>query len=406
MFARRRYALIGLTVASILLLATLWALTTIRQVYLLRGNFSIGVTCGRIDCVIMWGSQSTIDSFLRPMVWENKSFLDSLYRVRPRLSRKEYLGKGLITMVPDSEQPWLDFLALDWPRVSRSVSNDYCGPEILMRTGSRSIDQAVPNDATILTIACPLSFPLLAGAGMLVFLVATKRSTASNALSSTFLKGDQPRTEVNQAPRIRVQSIRASILILISVVLLVSILHHLLIRRASIPAPKPIEQESLMENLPKLIGSPEFKECINLALSYLIKHDRESAELICKYSGFISENKRTCMIAFTDPPTIFISKRTACGSCTWCARTLVHEAWHSKLYNDFLKRNHGMAVPDDVWTGPQCEVLCNERGLQCLIRISASDHEIECARRKLYTSDIDLNNDGKIDDDEYFLADW
>jgi hypothetical protein len=63
---------------------------------------------------------------------------------------------------------------------------------------------------------------------------------------------------------------------------------------------------------------------------------------------------------------------------TWCAATIAHDSFHSKLYHDYLKA-HGQ-VPDDVWTGIAAEQQCMKHQLAVMEHIGAAKSEIDYAK--------------------------
>ena len=95
------------------------------------------------------------------------------------------------------------------------------------------------------------------------------------------------------------------------------------------------------------------------------------------------------MWAYKTPPTYEISDSTAFYSLTWCAATIAHDSFHSKLYHDHLKAK-GSPVPDSVWTGKEAERQCMEHQLLVMEHIGASKREIDHAKKQTdghYTED-------------------
>ena len=73
---------------------------------------------------------------------------------------------------------------------------------------------------------------------------------------------------------------------------------------------------------------------------------------------------------------------TAFYSLTWCAATIAHDSFHSKLYHDYQKTHKGKAntVPDSVWTGTAAEKLCMSHQISVMQRLGAPQREIDYAK--------------------------
>jgi hypothetical protein len=87
------------------------------------------------------------------------------------------------------------------------------------------------------------------------------------------------------------------------------------------------------------------------------------------------------MWAYKTPPTYEMSDTTALYSLTWCAATIAHDSFHSKLYHDYLKMHSGH-VPDAVWTGTAAERKCVKHQLAVMKRIGATQWEIDYVKKE------------------------
>jgi hypothetical protein len=76
-----------------------------------------------------------------------------------------------------------------------------------------------------------------------------------------------------------------------------------------------------------------------------------------------------------------VSDTTAFYSITWCAATVAHDSFHSKLYHDYHKTHSG-SVPDAVWTGRAAERKCMKHQLSVMERIGATRSEIDYATKQ------------------------
>lgn len=98
-----------------------------------------------------------------------------------------------------------------------------------------------------------------------------------------------------------------------------------------------------------------------------ISRTTEAVTLLCnsksfggvkKYVGRIKESERSGMRAYDKPPTYEVGESTSTANVIWYASTIAHDTYHSKLYHEAGLRNG--KVPDEAWTGPTAEAVCNE----------------------------------------------
>lgn len=154
----------------------------------------------------------------------------------------------------------------------------------------------------------------------------------------------------------------------------------------------------------EIVGSSEFKQQVENALTLLRQNAPEEYEIVQRYVGKIEENERSGMFVDKDPPVYQMSLKTALHSITWCAGTIAHDAYHSKLYHDY-KEKHGNPVPYDEWAGFDAEKKCIEFQLTTLRKIKAPQNEIDYCI-SLDGTHTDINRDGKLDWTDYELRDW
>ena len=132
---------------------------------------------------------------------------------------------------------------------------------------------------------------------------------------------------------------------------------------------------------PEIVGSLRFSNQVHQALLLLESRDTDAYAIVTNYVGRIQQGKHSGMWAYMTPPTYEISDGTAFYSVTWCAATIAHDSFHSKLYHDY-RNAHGVPVPDAVWTGKAAEQQCMERQLFVMERIGASKWEIDYAKKQ------------------------
>jgi hypothetical protein len=163
-------------------------------------------------------------------------------------------------------------------------------------------------------------------------------------------------------------------------------------------------KEDRGKSAPKVTGTAQVCAQVEAALILVREKAPDVHDLIQKNVAIIAEGKRSGMWAYKNPPTYEISNTSALYSIPWCAGTIAHDAYHSKLYHDYLNAK-GAPVPDEVWTGVEAERLCIAFQLSVLRKIGAPKHEIEYCIR-LNGRHYDVNKDGRYDWDDYFKRKW
>ena len=80
------------------------------------------------------------------------------------------------------------------------------------------------------------------------------------------------------------------------------------------------------------------------SLGLLREKSPDAFKLTQRYAPRIEQSSRSGMRAYDDPPTFDLSPKTANYSDTWCAGSIAHDTYHSKLYHEYLDA-HGGPVP-------------------------------------------------------------
>jgi hypothetical protein len=125
----------------------------------------------------------------------------------------------------------------------------------------------------------------------------------------------------------------------------------------------------------------EFSNQVQRALLLLKTRDADAFAIVTNYVGRIQEGERSGMWAHKTPPTYEMSRTNAFYSLSWCAATIAHDSFHSKLYHDYQKE-HGRPVPDPIWTGRAAERQCMKHQLLVMERIGAAKREIDYAKQQ------------------------
>ena len=152
---------------------------------------------------------------------------------------------------------------------------------------------------------------------------------------------------------------------------------------------------------PEIQGSKQFIDQIRQALDLMKTRDADAYKIVVVYIGRIQQGQRSGMWAYKTPPTYEISDATAFYSVTWCAATIAHDSFHSKLYHDYHKATGG-SVPDSVWTGVTAEQQCMKHQLAVMQKIGATQWEIDYATKQKGGHYIKVNESW----DEYRKRKW
>lgn len=117
-------------------------------------------------------------------------------------------------------------------------------------------------------------------------------------------------------------------------------------------------------------GPQEFIEATVGALNLLRERDPENYRMVQDYLGKIECVKRGSGVFMWEHPPRFIAGEKSVEEPTRIyASSIVHEAYHSKLYNDALRNGRGEAEALEVSTGRKAELSCAKVQGQSLGRI-------------------------------------
>lgn len=132
---------------------------------------------------------------------------------------------------------------------------------------------------------------------------------------------------------------------------------------------------------PEIVGSARFIDQVQQAMVLLKARDVAAYAMVTNYVGRIREGEPSGMWAYSTPPTYQMSDTNAFYSVTWCAATIAHDAFHSKLYHDYHPKP-GKGVPDAVWTGTAAERRCMKHQIKVMKHIGAPRRELDYAKRQ------------------------
>lgn len=130
-----------------------------------------------------------------------------------------------------------------------------------------------------------------------------------------------------------------------------------------------------------LIGSEAFTNHVGQSLRLLEQKAPSAYTTVTNYVKRIRQGQHSGMWAYETPPTYEMSDTTAFYSLTWCAATIAHDAFHSKLYHDY-RSAHGTPVPNAIWTGLQAEQACMKHQLAVMKAIGSPTNEVTHAEQQ------------------------
>ncbi len=136
----------------------------------------------------------------------------------------------------------------------------------------------------------------------------------------------------------------------------------------------------------KIIGAGDCVSKTNQALNLLKDKARIHYDDVVGYVGVIEcAEAQSGMFAWENPPRYQVGKATINEGTIWYTGTIVHDAYHSKLYNDYLLENPGTKVPDEVWTGKNAEAQCLAAQYDALSKIGASQDTLDYVNNSINT---------------------
>lgn len=154
----------------------------------------------------------------------------------------------------------------------------------------------------------------------------------------------------------------------------------------------------------KVLGDAKFVAAVTEALGRLKSNVPTEYALIRPHVGRIEQNRRSGVNPRNDPPTVYLSERTVYTSPTWCAGSMMHDGYHSRLYREHL-RQHGGSVPDSVWRGQAAELRCIEFQARVSRNLQAPQYELDYLAT-LDGTHFDVDDDGKETWYDFWMRDW
>jgi hypothetical protein len=136
----------------------------------------------------------------------------------------------------------------------------------------------------------------------------------------------------------------------------------------------------------EIVGDAECHADVSAAIELLKTRDPVNHTMALGVIGIIEcVEQGSGMAAYEHPPRFKVGDRTREASTTWLAGAIVHDATHSKLYDDYASAHWGF-VPRSAWTGEQAESTCIDAQIQTLQTIGAPQNETSQAQSALSKS--------------------
>lgn len=140
-------------------------------------------------------------------------------------------------------------------------------------------------------------------------------------------------------------------------------------------------------------GDNNFIKNTQKALRLIKTQSAKDYQMVEQYIGCIKQYEKSGMAAFWETPTFLVGDKTSNSTTHWYASCIVHDAYHSKLFHDALKKfGH---VKKEVWTGKKAEMDCLDAQESFLKTSKAPKRHlksIEKARTYDYWSDYKSRN--------------
>lgn len=123
-------------------------------------------------------------------------------------------------------------------------------------------------------------------------------------------------------------------------------------------------------------GDRGFVAQVLSALSLLQAKAPNEYGMVKEHIGIIKEGQPDGITVEANPPLYTMGVAIAFNSLTWCASSIAHDAYHSKLYQDYKRTHPGEEVPSHVYSGQTVELLCIQYQIEVALAIGAPQEEI------------------------------
>ncbi len=170
------------------------------------------------------------------------------------------------------------------------------------------------------------------------------------------------------------------------------------------PAVSSLPEIKSFTHTMRIEGDALYIQQVNHCLDVLASRAEEEYQVVLEHIGVISQNSRTGMKAWEDPPRFDMSNTTAFSSGPWCANSISHDAYHSYLYKGY-KLSPYRRTEYELWAGFEAERKAIAYQLESAEKIGMSS-DLVVYLKSLDGSHGDVNGDGKLTSEDYVARTW
>ena len=129
------------------------------------------------------------------------------------------------------------------------------------------------------------------------------------------------------------------------------------------------------------------------ALNLLKVKSPESYKDVESYIGIIEcAPAGSGVYANENPPRFLVGNQTRDAGVIWYAGSIVHDAHHSMLYNQYFAAHKGQHVPAEIWTGKQAEQDCINVQYKALEDLGADQATLDYLKNTINTNYWETEN--------------
>jgi hypothetical protein len=124
-------------------------------------------------------------------------------------------------------------------------------------------------------------------------------------------------------------------------------------------------------------GSSYFERQTSEALRIIKLNSPEKYNTVSKYINKIKQGENSRWHRDNLINRIFeFGEKVYSSYREYYAQSIVHDAYHSKLYHDYIEKHGSNYVPNNIYSGEKAEWACLEYGISFLEEINAPEHLI------------------------------
>jgi len=150
------------------------------------------------------------------------------------------------------------------------------------------------------------------------------------------------------------------------------------------PAQQSAAKKQTQQPMPakkiEIIGSNNFKQEITKALELIKQVSPQDYKMVTdniQIIRYVKNHSNHGVLPQLQKPTFDVSDKDISHCTMWTASIIIHDAYHSKLYNEYKQLNPNKPVPDAVWMGEKAEKQCMDVQKNFLIKAKAPKNLID-----------------------------